>query len=146
MKFITTIFLFLSVICLAQNGKRHDKIKAIKAAFITTELSLTSAEAEKFWPIYNNFEDKQFEIRFTKLRGIKNKIEGGINNLSDKEAQNLIAQIENAEDEIFQNKKKLFLSLNNVISPLKILKLKVAEENFNKKLLKQYKQKSSEKD
>ena len=36
-----------------------DKIKAEKVAFITSEVGLTSKEAEAFWPIYNKIEEEQ---------------------------------------------------------------------------------------
>ena len=36
-----------------------DKIKAEKVAFITSEVGLTSKEAEAFWPIYNKVEEEQ---------------------------------------------------------------------------------------
>jgi len=53
----------------------------------------------------------------------------------------LLAQMESTEDELHQAKKKFIASLKGVISPLKILKLKKAEEGFNRKLLQQYRNK-----
>jgi len=43
----------------AQDGddpKRGEKIESLKIAFITQKLSLTSAEAQSFWPVYNRYE------------------------------------------------------------------------------------------
>ena len=37
---------------------KKEKIKALKIAFISQKLSLTTEQAEKFWPIYNKYEDK----------------------------------------------------------------------------------------
>ena len=64
-----------------------------------------------------------------------------LDKISDKEATAILAQIEVAEDELFQLKKKFITSLKGVISPLKILKLKKVEENFTKKLLELYRDK-----
>ncbi len=36
-----------------------DKFRADKVAFLTTRMDLTPAEAEKFWPVYNEFDSKQ---------------------------------------------------------------------------------------
>ena len=36
--------------------KRTEKIQALKIAFITQKLDLTSEEAQKFWPVYNRYE------------------------------------------------------------------------------------------
>ncbi len=121
------------------NGEKRKKIKALKIAFITTELDLTPDEATKFWPIFNAFDDKQVEIRSQKLKQYLDKSqEGELEKLSEKEAQNLLTQIENSEEELFLNKKKFISNLKGVISPVKILKLKKAEDNFSRKLLKQY--------
>ena len=40
-----------------------ERVQALKVAFITKALNLTSAEAEKFWPIYNEFQDKRDVVR-----------------------------------------------------------------------------------
>jgi len=50
-------------------------------------------------------------------------------------------QIENTEDELYQLRKKFIVNLKSVLSPIKIIKLKKAEEGFNRKLLKQYREK-----
>jgi hypothetical protein len=36
--------------------KRDEKIQALKIAFITQKLELSSDEAQKFWPVYNKYE------------------------------------------------------------------------------------------
>ena len=45
----------------AQNddaGKRGEKIQALKIAFITQKLGLSSEEAQRFWPVYNQYENE----------------------------------------------------------------------------------------
>jgi type I site-specific restriction-modification system R (restriction) subunit len=128
---------------IAQDGpfirKKKEQIKSLKVAFITSELSLTSEEAAKFWPLYNAFEDKQQDIKKQKLKGYLDRLDDdSLDKLSDKEAATMLSQMESSEDELYQAKKKFVASLNGVISPLKILKLKRAEEKFNRKLLQQY--------
>jgi len=145
-KLLPFITLFLALSSIAQDGSfikgKKDKIKAIKIAYITNELSLTSDEATKFWPLFNAFEDKQNEIRKQKLKGFLDRTDdNSIDKLSDKEATTLLLQIESTEDELYQLKKKFIANLKGVISPLKILKLKKAEEGFNRKLLQQYRDK-----
>ena len=36
--------------------KKQQDIEALKVAFITKELDLTPDEAQKFWPVYNQYE------------------------------------------------------------------------------------------
>ena len=59
-KLFFTIALLIATLSFAQHG---DKIKAYKAAFITEALDLTAAEAQQFWPIYNEHEDKLMDLR-----------------------------------------------------------------------------------
>lgn len=40
-----------------------EKIKAEKISFFTLKLDLSSAEAQAFWPVYNEFEKKRFDIQ-----------------------------------------------------------------------------------
>ena len=123
-------------------GPKKEKVKALKVAYLTNNLSLTTAEAEKFWPIYNAYDDKQFELRHEKMKMIKDKLDAeSVDDLTDKQASTMISQIESVEDDLYQNRKKFMTSLKTVLSPVKILKLKKAEDDFNKTLLRQYKNK-----
>ena len=145
-KLIPLFILFFSMSIFAQDGsffkEKKEKIKAIKIAYITNELSLTPDEATKFWPLFNAFEDKQNEIRKQKLKGYLDRIDdNGIDKLSEKEAGTLLAQMESTEDELYQLKKRFVANLKGVISSIKIIKLKKAEEGFNRKLLQQYRDK-----
>lgn len=143
---ITTFLLMFSFSIFAQNGRelkgKKEQIKAMKVAFITNELNLNPEEATKFWPLFNAFEEKQHEIRREKLKNYLDRLDdNAFENLSEKEAVTILAQMESTEDELYKAKKKFITSIKGVISPIKILKLKKAEENFNKKLLQQYRDK-----
>jgi hypothetical protein len=142
--------LFIAILCFASTAlfsqnrlkEKQSQIKSIKIAFITNELSLTTDEATKFWPIYNTFEEKQLEIRKTKLKGYINRLdEDTLENLSEKEAANLVTQLESTEEELFLLKKKFNADIRGVLPASKILKLKKAEEKFNRKLMQQFKEK-----
>lgn len=60
------IYLLLSFCCIALiaaaqepepdlTDKKQQDIEALKVAFISKELSLTPDEAQKFWPVYNQY-------------------------------------------------------------------------------------------
>ncbi len=136
---ITFLALMCSITFYGQEPKK-EKIKALKIAYITKDLNLSSSEAERFWPVYNAFEEKQFDLRMVKMRKVKHELKSKpIEEFSDTEANALLTQLDNLEEESYQNRKKLVADLRKIISPIKILKLKQAEDNFNKTLLKQYK-------
>ncbi|MCI9844616.1 sensor of ECF-type sigma factor [Flavobacterium pectinovorum] len=146
-KNILPMILFLvSFSFYAQSDKtdeKREKIKAYKVSFLTTELELTSNEAEKFWPIYNAFDDKQYELRHEKMKTYLRKLnDDNVNSLSEKEAATLLSQIESTDKELYFLKEKYMTNLKKVLSAKKILKLKKSEDDFNRKLLKQYKEKA----
>ena len=61
-------YLIVSFVCLAaianaqdapapdMSEKKQQDIEALKVAFISKELDLTPDEAQKFWPVYNQYE------------------------------------------------------------------------------------------
>jgi Spy/CpxP family protein refolding chaperone len=111
-------------------------------AYITEQLDLTTEEAQKFWPIYNTFDDKQAELRHEKMRAILDRFEpGSVEKLSEKDASTLLTQMETIEENLFTLRKKFIKDLQGVISAKKIIKLKKAEEDFNRHLLKQMREK-----
>lgn len=146
-KILPILFLFFSFTFYAQSDKYKDKreqIKSMKIAFITTELDLTSSEAEKFWPIYNTFDDKQFELRHQKMKSYYKRIKDeNFDKLTAKDATALLNLIEDNEEEQFNLRKNYISNLKEILPAVKIIKLKKAEESFNRKLLQQYKSKGS---
>lgn len=147
-KNILPLLLFLtSFSFFAQNGKideKREKIKAFKVSFLTTELELTSTEAEKFWPIYNAYDDKQYELKYLKMKTYLRQLKDeNLKNLSDKEATTLLSQIESTDKEIYQLREKYMSSLKKVLPAKKILLLKKSEDDFNRKLLQQYRDKAN---
>ncbi len=139
MKKIFTILLVLSLanISFSQGFKeKKEKIKALKVAYITEKLDLTTNEAQKFWPIYNAFDEKQFQIRHFKRRKSKEEM----NTISEKEAQNLIAEMQQNEEKMFQLKKQYIIDLQKVLPAKKILLLKKTEDEFNRKLLREFRE------
>jgi hypothetical protein len=138
-------YLVAFLICFSQNQfaqeTKKEQIKAAKVAFITNELNLTSLEAEKFWPIFNAFDDKQIELRKNKIKSFRDRKEVDINKISEKEATEIVTEMEKNEEELYLLRKKFIGNLKGVIPSTKILKLKKAEEEFSRKLLRQYKQK-----
>ncbi|MFI0490758.1 MAG: sensor of ECF-type sigma factor [Flavobacterium sp.] len=147
-KLLVIIILLVSIHSFGQAkfGEKRDQIKALKVGFITNELALTSEEASRFWPIYNVFDDKQFELRHQKMKSIKDRLEDdSFDKMNEKEATILLAQMESNEDELYITRKKFIASLKGILPPLKIIKLKKAEENFNRKLLQQYRDKGPKK-
>lgn len=129
-------FLLLSLGALAQPNR--DQIRSLKVAFITERLDLTPKEAQEFWPIYNAYDDQMVKIKFEELRNLRRNIKQNVETLSDSEAKTLLDSLVIAENKLHDEEVNLIKNLKKVISPQKILMLKVAEEDFNRKLFEQF--------
>ena len=143
-KLVTSLLLFISFNFYAQGEKMKEKreqIKTMKIAFLTSELDLSVSEAEKFWPVYNAFEEKEFELKHLKMRSFIKRLRDGKEKLNEKEASVLLSQIENNEEEVFLLRKKFIVNLKGILPASKIIRLKKSEEDFNRKLLAQYRNK-----
>jgi len=125
--------------------EKCDKIKAQKTSFITTEINLTPAEAEKFWPVYNEMQAKKEEINknFHKLnKTLKNS---NIDDLTDKQAEELANNEITHEQQLLDLKKEYHEKYNAILSSKKIAKLYLAEKKFNRYLINQIKKDGGDK-
>lgn len=60
-KIVYLLLLLLPFSGIAQDGIRGEnrqRLEAIQIAYLTKELSLTTQDAEKFWPVYNKYQDE----------------------------------------------------------------------------------------
>jgi Skp family chaperone for outer membrane proteins len=134
MKNLILILLLVSTAVHAQRGN-NERIKALRTAHITQALDLTSAEAEKFWPIYNKHNDQMEAIRRKERKEIMSVIRGDMNSVSDEEANDLIDKMLAFKTSEIEHQKALVQELRGVIPPQKILRLRKAEEDFRRKLV-----------
>jgi hypothetical protein len=65
--------------------------------------------------------------------------------MSEKEASAFLNQMESTEEELFLLRKKFISTLKGILPATKIIKLKKSEEDFNRKLLQQYRDKGPRK-
>lgn len=115
--------------------ERYEQIEAIKVAFITSKLDLNTEEAQKFWPVYNNYQKELMEL-MKKRREDRQKT-----NIDPNDKINADLAYESRMLELKKKYKKLYLK---VIPPEKILLLYQAEREFREHLIKQLKHRRTE--
>ena len=120
---------------------QRERIQALKVAYFTQELNLNEQTAEKFWPIYNEYEKERRDLHRREHVDIKN-----VECLSENDADKLINEFLSVESEEYKIKKQLFKDLKQIISAKDIIKLHVLEDEFHKKLIKEYRSKKGRKD
>jgi hypothetical protein len=133
-------FIFLSLLVLgslaahAQDRDEHrEKIKALKTAHITEGLDLTTKEAQQFWPIYNEFQEKRRDLYRRERADIEN-----LECMSEDEATGKLNEYVEIEKEDFLLKKQYYSDLRQIFSAKRIMQLKQLEDEFNRKLMREY--------
>lgn len=144
MKNIVFLLLISCAALNAQSGK-HEKIKALKTAYITEKLTLSPKEAEAFWPIYNSYDERFHSLRKQEKTDIFLPLRNGVENLSDGEANALIDKSIELQNKELALRKQMIEQLRQVISPKKIIILKKTEEDFKRELLERYRHGKDEK-
>jgi len=138
-----TAFLFLFFISsnlVAQQESKHEKLEAMKIAFITEKLSLTTKEAQSFWPIYNEYSQKIEKLRKTK-RSDLGELKINIENSSDKEIEALLSDVFDAKTKEIELQKEYYSKYTKVLPIKKVALLYQSEHQFKKELLKRIKDK-----
>lgn len=134
-KAILLFLLFLvSTTVQAQDKESHrEKIKALKTAHLTEGLDLTAREAQQFWPIYNAYEDQRRDLYRREHRDIEN-----LECLSESEANSKLQELVELERQDYLLKRKYYQDLKEIFSAKRIMQLKELEEEFNRKLMREY--------
>lgn len=132
------IFALMSTTFLVRSqGPVRERVKTLKVAFITERLSLTSKEAQMFWPIYNEHEEKMEAFRRKERTELRRRTLA-LTDVSDSEASKLLSEYQTLQENRHQAGKELIANLRGVLSSKKIILLLRAEEDFKKQLLQQF--------
>ena len=141
--FIFTLFLVGFTSLFAQ---KFEKVKALKTAYITDRLNLTSAEAEKFWPVYNQYEKELNDLQMQDRKEIHELIDskGGVEKLTEKESAVILQKAMDLQHKIHQTQQNKFVALKKILPSSKILKLIKAEESFKRELFRMLQERREE--
>ena len=113
-----------------------EQIRQAKIAVFTSHIKLTPSEAEKFWPIYNEYFEKREELQ-NERNNLLNKLNADydIETASEREIKTLLDRfIKSVEQEsiIHAEYYKKFMA---ILPPKKIVRMYQAEEQFKRMLL-----------
>lgn len=137
MKKALLVVLMISVLpvnYLYSQNSAIERLNAYKIAFFTRSLNLTTQEAEKFWPVYNEFQNRRTEIQQERAL-LNRKINQSGMTMSDAEkteaADNLInLDLKEANLSVEYHKK-----FKEILPPAKVLRLYQAENQYRQQLL-----------
>ena len=135
----TTISMALATIaalCLSFNASAShgdgDKFRSEKIAYITTELNLSPAEAEKFWPVYNQMaQEKQTSLKnvMAAYKALEKAVK---DNAAEAEISKLTKAYVEANNAFLAIDGKYINDFSKVLSAEKVAKLYLSEEKFRR--------------
>ncbi len=145
-KFISVFMLFLLTLTLpissqAQNKDNQlkqmwDEMKVKRAAFFTQRIGLTPAEAQAFWPIYDEYQNKKGDLHNQMVAQFRSygtkKPDGKFEYDFAKANENIISQ----KFQEARLEKIYFDRFKTVLCPEKLFKYYQAERDWANKLLK----------
>ena len=117
----------------AQNQAALQKIEAARIALITERLELTPEQAEKFWPIYREYSDKQREVR-KEFQELKQNFDPG--QASEEESQKILDQGYQIKERLLELDRTYSQRMQQIVSTRQLMNLRKAEEDFRNMLMK----------
>ena len=121
----------------AEIEKKKEKIEAIKVAYISEELELTVAESQAFWPVYNELQSKEQELREKQRANfisLKKDEE-----ISDDELETMIYEMSDIHIAIEELRKSYLDDFIEILGAKKTLQLIKAEKEFGRKMMERIK-------
>jgi len=131
LKYISLIlFLILGFNALAQKPPvDREKLQAARIAFITTRIDLKPEQAEKFWPIFNKYDD----LREKTMREIS-KLGKDTETISEEDAKSRIQKRLRLQGELLKEEQAFVNEASKVLSSKQVLMLSNVARDFNRYL------------
>jgi hypothetical protein len=124
--FLITIFSLLAFTGYAQPREVNEKVKALKIGIFTEELSLTEAEATKFWPLYNEYEAKIRKI----YKQMRKKGKMDWDSKTDQEVEALMEKRFKLQEEKLKIERDYYKKFKTVLPIKKVAKIPAAQRKF----------------
>ena len=115
-----------------RKGDRLGQLENAKIAFITNRVSLTQEQAQKFWPVYNEFSTKRRELNKS-ARLLRRDI---TESMSDAQIRDNITQSFALRQQELTLEKDYFDKFQKFISLRQVAQLLNAERDFTREVIK----------
>ncbi len=131
--FILILVLLPLTIIKAQATPR-EKLETYRIGFFTKKINLTSAEAEKFWPAYNDYQKQKNELQQKRRELIMDFNQNG-STLSDKELTEIGDKLAGTLSEESEMAMTFHNKLRELLPPEKVIRYYQAENQWKAQLL-----------
>ncbi|TGE23977.1 periplasmic heavy metal sensor [Hymenobacter aquaticus] len=115
-----------------RQGGRLSQLENAKIAYLTDKISLTQDQAQRFWPLYNEFSDKRRDVA-RRMRQLRTANPDG---LSDQQIKDNLTQALALRQSEVNLEKEYFDKFQKVLTIRQVGRLFIAERDFTKEVLK----------
>jgi hypothetical protein len=137
MKRIIIFLLIMSTFPIIRSSAQNtnlEKLNDYKIGFFTKKLNLTSEEAEKFWPVYNNYQSQRNQIQLEKLR-LNRNFNQNESTLNDKQLEEMGDKYVDCLVQESTLAVAFHRKLKEVLPPTKVIRYYQAENQYKIQLL-----------
>ncbi len=115
----TVLLIFLASMAFSQTTDDYIEIvrgvlKTEKKAAIAEVMNLTEQESEVFWPLYNEYEAKDYEIQSKRVKIIKD-FATNYENISNEKADEYMTSFMNYKQELISLNKKYYKKFKKIL-------------------------------
>ncbi len=128
------IILMFPVIRLSAQNTNLEKLNNYKIGFFTKKLNLTSEEAEKFWPVYNDYQGQRNLIQREKLK-LNRNFNQNESSLSDNQLEEMGDKYVDCLVQESNLAVAFHKKLKEVLPPVKVILYYQAENQYKIQLL-----------
>lgn len=126
-----SLFILLAIGSFAQPNKKGERIESLKIAHISGKLNLDPQTAERFWPVYNQYENELSQVVMERRR---------MNQNDTRSAEDILDQEQKALD----IKRKYSTQFQRIIGPDQMNTLYSAEKEFRQMLMRKARRSDNE--
>ena len=138
---ITTVSILLLFVTLTAFGQtksthseRHEKIQSMKIAYLTDKLQLKPEEAQKFWPVFNEYDAQRHDLEKAIY---KSNYVGAdsLTKLTEKQISAMVANRLDMEQKLINLRINYYQKFEKILPENKVYLLFEAEAGFKRMLL-----------
>jgi hypothetical protein len=136
-KIISTLIISLfAVVAFSQNSNdylevQREVLKTEKKALVAEAMQLTEDESTVFWPLYNEYNEKQYVLD-TKIFNLVIKFSEEYETLTDEQALDLWHESLSIRSEIFKLEKSYLKKFQKIMSGKRVLRYFQVESKIDK--------------
>jgi len=130
---VHTVFLLFGISAFAQKPNTEydkEKLEAARVAFITNRLDLKPEQAEKFWPLFNQYNEERTKM----MDKVSNLNRESMQELTETRAKEIIQKRFSIQQQLLDREKNFMEEIIKVISPQQAIKLGGVNREFTRQV------------